>query len=236
MRSAHYVFSYNWMITDNIRFNVEPYYQRLTNVPVSPDSYVSTINTRNSLLFNDELTSDGTGRNVGVDYTFEQYMNKGIYYLVSGSIFDATYKDGDGVERNTRFNKNVVFNALVGKEWRVGLGGNDRINANVRLNYQGGNRIEPIDVASSMDQQDIVYAETGDSRAFQGQHSGTPVFSFSMAYRRNKPSHSSVWSLQILNVTGAEEYEQDLFNIKEGTIDTRYSTIMVPNISYRIDF
>ena len=236
MRSAHYVVSYNVMLTDNIRFNIEPYYQRLTNVPVSPTSHVSTINTRNSLFFDDALVSDGTGRNMGVDYTFEQYMNKGVYYLVTGSFFDSTYKTGDGVEHNTRLNKNVVFNALLGKEWRTGRSGNNRINANVRLNYLGGNRIESIDEAASIDQEDVVYGETGSGLAFAGQHPGTPIVSFSVAYRKNKPSYSSVWSLQVLNVTGAEEFEKDFYNINTNNIDTKFSTIMVPNISYRIDF
>lgn len=236
MRSAHYVLSYDLMITDNVRFNVEPYYQRLTNVPVSPATHVSTINTRNSVFFDDALVSDGTGRNMGIDYTFEQYMKKGVYYLVTGSFFDSTFKSGDGKERNTRFNKNVVFNALVGKEWRTGRNKNNRLNANVRLNYLGGNRIESIDTAASLDQKDVVYGETGAALAFAGQHPGTPIVSFSVAYRKNKPSYSSVWSLQVLNATGAEEFEKDFYNINTNTIDTKFSTVMVPNISYRIDF
>lgn len=236
MRSAHYVVSYTVMITDNIKLNVEPYYQYLYDVPVSPDSYVSTLNTRDNLFFNDALTSDGSGRNVGIDYTLEQYMVKGFYYLVSGSLFDSSYRTGDGVERNTRFNKNYVFNALVGKEWRTGRASANRINANIRLNYLGGNRIESIDHAESIARKDVVYAETAGSMAFSEQYSGTPILSLSVAYRKNRPKYSSVWSLQVLNVAGADEFERDFYNITTHTIDTRYSTIMVPNISYRIDF
>lgn len=236
MHSFHYVLSYTVMLNDHVKLNIEPYIQDHFNVPVSPDGYVSTVNTRNSLFFDEALTNDGSGRNMGVDYTLEQYMNKGFYYLLSGSFFDATCTAADGVKRNTRFNKNVVFNALVGKEWRVGRDENNRLNANIRVNYLGGNRIEPIDVTASVAQQDVVYAETGSERAFSQQHPGTPIVSLAVAYRKNKPSHSSVWSLQILNATGAAEFEKDFYNINTGVVDTRFSTIMVPNISYRIDF
>ena len=236
MQSAHYGVSYNAMLTDNIRLNVEPYYQHHYDVPVSADSYVSTINTRNNLFFSHALTNNGSGRNVGVDFTFEQFMNKGVYYLLTGSLFNSTYTAADGVERNTRFNKNHVFNALLGKEWRTGKSKNNRINANIRLNYLGGNRIESIDHAASLADEDVVYGESHGVLSFSGQHAATPILSFSVAYRKNKPSYSSMWSLQILNATGAEEYEKDFYNIKTNTMDTKYTTIVLPNISYRIDF
>jgi len=236
MKSAHYVIAYNVKLNDNLRMSIEPYYQYMTNIPVSPTSYISTINIENDIFFNDIMVSKGTGRNIGVDFTLEQFLNKGFYYLFTASVFDSKYTTADGVERNTRFNKNYVFNALLGKEWVVGKDKNNILSANLRLNYMGGNRKEPIDRETSINTKDIVYAETNRELAFDEKFKDMPIFSFTLSYRKNKAKYSSVWSIQILNATSTKEYVEDYYNIKTGGIDTKYQGIVVPNLSYKIEF
>ncbi len=236
MKSAHYVMSYNLNISDNLRLCVEPYYQQLTDVPVSPDSYISTINMKNDIFFNEILTSKGSGRNIGIDITLERFLHKGFYYLATASIFDSKYTAANGIERNTRFNKNYVVNLLAGKEWVVGDEGNNILSANVRLNYQGGNRIEPVDKQLSVANKDIIYGETNNSMAFEKSYDDVPVFSFTLSYRKNKPNYSSVWSLQILNATGTREFSNDFYNLRTGKTDKKYDGIIVPNLSYKIEF
>ena len=224
------------MLTDNLTLSIEPYYQRLTNVPVSPDSYISTLNIQNSLFFNDVLVSEGTGRNIGVDLSLERYLNNGLYWMFSASVFDSKYTATDGIERNTRFNKNYVVNALIGKEWHVGKHKNNLFSANIRLNYLGGNRIETIDRQNSINQQDIIYGETNGNISFAEKHPDTPITSFTVSYRKNKPKYSSVWSLQVLNAGQTEEFNDDFYNIKTNMIDTKFTKTMVPNLSYKIEF
>lgn len=236
MKSNHLVLSYNSMLTDNLKLSIEPYYQRLTNVPVSPDSYISTLNIQNSLFFDDVLVSDGTGRNMGVDLSLERYLNNGLYWMLSTSIFDSKYTAKDGIERNTRFNKNYVLNALIGKEWQVGKNNNNLFSANVRLNYLGGNRVESIDMQNSINQQDIVYGETNGNVSFTKKHPDTPITSFTVSYRKNKPKHSSVWSLQVLNASQTEEFDTDIYNMKTNMIESKFSRTLVPNLSYKIEF
>jgi hypothetical protein len=236
MKSNHLVLSYNSMLTDNLKLSIEPYYQRLTNVPVSPDSYISTLNIQNSLFFDDVLVSDGTGRNLGIDLSIERYLNDGLYWMFSASVFDSKYTAKDGIERNTRFNKNYVINALIGQEWQMGRHKNNLLSANLRLNYLGGNRVEAIDEQSSLNQQDIIYGETNGKRSFVDQYPGTPITSFTISYRKNKPKYSSVWSLQVLNSAQAEEFEKDFYNLKTNMIDSKFSKTVVPNLSYKIEF
>ena len=69
--------------------------------------------------------------------TFEQFLYKGFYYLVTASVFDSKYTDAKGITRNTRFNKNYVLNVLAGKEWTVGKNKNNILGANIRINYNG---------------------------------------------------------------------------------------------------
>ncbi|NNF33500.1 MAG: CPBP family intramembrane metalloprotease [Saprospiraceae bacterium] len=234
MRSSHYVLSYKAKLGENLQMTIEPYYQKLSNVPVSPEGYVSTLNNNNSLFFDDLLESEGEGRNIGIDLTVEKFLSKGYYYMFTTSLFDSKYTGSDGIERNTRFNRNYVFNIIAGKEWRVRS--NNIFSVNARMNYLGGNRIEPVDLASSLGKKDVVYAETEGNRAFRDQHEALPVVSLTISYRKNMPNYSSVWSLQILNVTGAEEYSRDFYNLDTGTIDIQSDGIVIPNLSYRIEF
>ena len=236
LKSAHYVFAYDVKLGEHLRWRVEPYYQHLYNIPVSPDSYISTINIENDVFFDHELVSKGKGRNIGLDMTFEQFLYKGFYYLVTASVFDSKYTDAKGITRNTRFNKNYVLNVLAGKEWTVGKNKNNILGANIRINYMGGNRKEAIDTDASLNDKDIVYGESDGNKAFSDCHSATPIISFSISYRKNKPNYSSVWALQILNMTGAKEFSNDYYNIKTGKIETKYEGIMVPNLSYKVEF
>jgi len=236
MKSSQYVFSYAAKLSDNMRFTVEPYFQKLSNVPVSPNGYISTLNNDNALFFSEILCSDGTGRNIGIDFTFERFLHKGFYYMLTASFYDSKYTAADGIERNTRYNKNYVFNIVAGKEWNIGKNKNKILGVNARCNYLGGNRIEPVNIPLSIQREKIIYGETAERKAFDLKFNDIPVLSFAISYRKNKPNYSSVWSLQILNATKSQEFADNYYNFKTGGIDTKYEGIMIPNISYKIEF
>ncbi len=236
MKSNHWVLSYNTLLTDNLKLSVEPYYQYLSNVPVSPNSYVSPLNSEDILFFDEALVSSGTGRNFGVDVTLERFLDNGLYYLFSGSLFDSKYTAGDGIQRNTRFNKNYVVNALVGKEWKVGKEKNNLVSANLRMNYLGGNKKEAVDEPSSIAAQDVVYGETNGNLSFEEKFPDLPVFSFTLSYRKNKKKHSSVWSLQVLNASQTSDFQSNIFNLNTQTVQEKYTSIPIPNLSYKIEF
>ncbi len=236
MQSTHYVLAWNVKLGEQLRMSIVPYYQQLSKVPVAPDSYISTINVDEDIFFRHVLVSEGKGRNVGVDFTLERFLHKGMYYLLTASVFDSRYTAADNIQRNTRFNKNYVFNALIGKEWLVGSHQNNMLGVNLRLNYMGGNRIEPIDNTASLAARDAIYGETNGELAFAQQYSDMPIVSFTISYRRNKPQYASVWSLQVLNVTGAQEFSHHYYNLKSESVHTDFNGIMLPNLSYRVEF
>ncbi len=236
MKSNHFVLSFNTKINDKVRLSVEPYYQSLHDVPVAPNGYISTLNIEDNLFFDEALISEGTGRNIGIDLTLERYFSKGFYYLFTTSIFDSKYTANDGIERNTRYNKNYVINAVFGKEWQVGRNKNNTFGANFRLNYLGGNRREAIDSQASILNQDVVYGETGNQISFSEKDKDLPIGSFTLTYRKNKPRHASVWSLQVLNAGATEEFQADVFNTNTQSIESKFSGIIIPNISYKIEF
>ncbi|MCA9732695.1 MAG: TonB-dependent receptor [Deferribacteres bacterium] len=236
LTSSHYVLAYNAKLNQNLRLCIEPYYQSLANIPVSPDTYISTINLQDDIFFNERLISAGTGRNIGVDVTLERFLHNGLYYLFTASLFDSKYKDAKGITRNSRFNKNYVLNLLAGKEWIVGKKKNNILSTSIRLNYLGGNRREAIDIDTSLLAKEVVYGEANQERAFSQRFDDIPVFSVAVSYRKNKPTYSSVWTLHILNATSTQEYANDFYNLKTGKVETSFEGIMVPNLSYKIEF
>lgn len=236
MKSNHFVLSYNTAINDRVRLTVEPYYQALFDVPVAPTGYISALNIEDNLFFDQTLVSTGTGRNIGVDLTLERFLNNGFYYLFTASVFDSRYTANDGIVRNTRYNKNYVVNAVFGKEWQVGKHKNNTLGANIRLNYAGGNRIEAIDSEASRINQDVVYGETGNEISFSEKFTDLPIGSFTLSYRKNKPRHSSVWSLQVLNAGATEEFQRDVFNTNTQSLERKLTGIVIPNISYKLEF
>ena len=99
-RAHHVMLSYGFKISDNMNMKIEPYFQQLYDVPVIADSSYSVLNRRDFYVEN-ALVNRGKGRNIGVDITLERYLNKGLYYMVTASIFDSKYygEIGNGVTR-----------------------------------------------------------------------------------------------------------------------------------------
>ncbi|CAM3643667.1 carboxypeptidase-like regulatory domain-containing protein [Pontibacter korlensis] len=233
-KSSHHVFSYQAKITDDLHLSIEPYYQHLHHVPVASSGYISTLNNRNNIFFNKALVSKGRGRNIGIDLTLEKYLSEGYYYMLTAAVFDSKYTGADGLTRNTLFNKNYIFNLLAGNEWQVRK--NNIFSTNIRLNYLGGNRVEPIDLDASMHRQEVIYGETEENVAFEKKHEDLPVLSLTLSYRVNRAKFSSLWSLQVLNVTGTKEYSGDFYNLKTNTVEAKFNRLLIPNISYKIEF
>jgi hypothetical protein len=119
-KAQHFVLGFDYKLTSNTRIKIEPYYQILSDIPVIEDSSFAVINLQDSHSFYEVMINGGSGTNIGVDFTLERFLDKGFYYLVTGSVYDSRYKGGDDIERNTIFNGNYVANVLGGKEWVLG--------------------------------------------------------------------------------------------------------------------
>jgi len=97
----------------------------------------------------------------------------------------------------------------------------------------GGDRISPVDEEASYLAQEVIYDET---RAFEDSKPNVYYLHFTLNYRKNKPKHASIWSLQILNALGSPEFFGYKYNYKYDSIDKDEQTLIMPNISYKIEF
>ena len=232
-KSHHIVLSYTSKLSENLLFKVEPYYQYLFNIPVVQDSPFSLINLKNDWFINYKLVNSGKGKNLGIDLTLERYLNNGYYYLVSASLFQSEYMGGDKKWYNTRYNQNYLINILGGKEWYVGKQQQNIFGINARMTYQGGERYTPYLKDESLAAQEVIFDE---SRPFDKQFDPAFILHFSISYKMNKERRSHEIALKVLNATSYGDFNSFEYNYIENTIDKTVETIMIPNISYRIDF
>ncbi|MFV0331231.1 MAG: TonB-dependent receptor [Dysgonomonas sp.] len=231
-KAHHVVLSYDWAISENTHLKIEPYFQYLYDVPVARDSSFSIINHRDWYL-NTALVNEGKGKNYGVDVTFERYLADGYYYLFTASVFESRYTGGDGIWRNTRLNRNYLFNALGGKEWKLGRQKQNILGVNLRLSLQGGDRYSPIDEAASQAEQDAVY---DTSKAYEKQLSPAFISNFTVSYKMNKKNLAHEFAIKMINATGYKEYEGHIYNYRKKEVEMSRSAVVMPNISYKIEF
>jgi len=231
IKSHHYMFSYVYNISEDMNLKIEPYFQALFDVPVTETGSYSILN-RKEFYMTETLVSKGKGKNYGVDLTFSKYLSKGIYYMLTASLFDSRYKAGDGNWYNTRYNRKFIVNGLVGKEWMFKR---DLLSVNLKASMLGGQRYTPVDEAATLAHPDkeVQYDET---KMYSEQFSPMFIGDFSISYKMNRKKVAHEFAIKSVNATGQNEYVEHKYNVKTQTIEPYKPTTSVFNISYRIEF
>lgn len=230
-KAHHFVLAYDWVINQNMHFKVEPYVQLLYDVPVTPDSSFSMINYQNEMFFEAVLDNTGTGINYGLDITFERFMNKGYYYMVTASVYESKYKGGDRIERNTRLNQNYVLNLLGGKEWKVGK--SNFLSANGKFTVLGGTPFTPPDQEASEAVSGVVY---NMDQLYAEKWTTNFYLDISINYRINRPKVSHNFNLQAKNLTMQAELLGFAYNYAAQYAVSQELAIVLPYLSYKIIF
>ncbi len=233
-RSHHMVFSYQNRLTENLLLKIEPYYQKLFNVPVEQrSSTFSTLNTGASFgpSDRDSLVNNGSGHNMGIELTLERYFNKGYYFLLTTSLFDSKYKGSDRVERSTAFNTRYVLNVLGGKEFRFGQ--NNILSANIKTSLVGGKYFTPLNLGASKTKGSAVYDET---RAYSLRQSAYFRTDIRFSYRREMRRSTMEFSMDLQNVTARKNIFQQTYNPRTSELVNQYQQPFFPVPYFRYTF
>jgi len=244
-KSHHFVVGYDLNINEFLRFKSEAYYQFLFNAGVNantPDSY-STINQGSAFYFYtpDSLESTGTGYNYGVELTVEQFLNKGLYYLGTVSLFQSKFKGSDGIERNTAFNGNFIINALIGQSFQLHknstnpkLTKNQRIvGFDVKVSYAGGRRYVPIDEEQSKIEHRPVYLL---DKAYEEQFPNYFRTDLKVYYKINMKKIDVEFAIDIQNLFNTQNIYSQNFNTSTGELYYTYQLGIYVIPQLRINF
>lgn len=241
LKSNHYVVGIEKFLNHNLHLKLEAYYQDLSNIPVEndPNSIYSTLNEGVELNYV-ALTNEGSGRNYGVEFTFERFLQKGFYFLFNTSLYESKYTALDGVERNSKFNGNYLINALVGKEF-PGIGKKDNQVFAINLKgFLGGGRyyIPLLRDANGNLAVDVPNGMIFDfSKAYEQKFDDLRNLVFSMSYKWNKKRTTHELFLNIDNLTNNQARLREYYDINEpGGVAYERQVGIIPNFLYRIYF
>lgn len=245
IKSHHFVLGYNLVLNKGLQFKTELYYQKITNATIAATSdahnnvgYANIYSSLNTNSFSSRsntnrvpifLTNGGKGENYGLEFTLERPLNNGFYFLSTLSLFESNYIAKDQKKRNTIFNGNIVYNVLLGKEWK--LTKKLRLNANTKVVYAGGLRFIPIDLEESIANNDEVFDY---SKAYESKQPYYARGDFSLGLKLELKSVSQEWKLEIKNITNRKNVFDT--NYSSGEIITQYQTGLFPVFLYRIYF
>jgi len=124
-RSGHLAAGYNYLISHDLRFRMEVYYEYLFDLPVKSTIPQYTVITRPWILcrppvqwqpcqswHREELWS-------GI-HLWKIFLAAITFSFLTASIFNSTYQAYDKVIRSTAFNGNYAVNATGGYEFKIG--------------------------------------------------------------------------------------------------------------------
>jgi hypothetical protein len=239
MKSQHFVVGYDYNIKQNMHIKIETYYQDNYQSIVEKSS--SSYSMLNVSSFNwgipDSLTNEGSGRNYGMELTIERFLNKGFYFLFTGSLFDSKYKGSDNILRSTAFDSKYVTNLLFGNELELMKKENAKyrkwLTFDSKITLAGGKRYTPIDMEQSDLTNTTVYDE---DNAFSEKFKDYFRADIRLAFRLEGKKTNQEWAIDIQNVANTKNplYNQyDAFENEEVTV---YQLGIFPMIQYRISF
>lgn len=239
MKSHHFVLAYDRNFATDWRLKAETYYQILYDVPVesSPSSY-SVLNEGADFIFEEKgsLVSKGSGFNYGMELTLEKFFNRGYYMLMTSSLFESHYEGSDGVERNTAFNTNIVYNVLFGKEWKFGPNGKNAWTLDTKFTSAGGRPFTPVDL-------DGTRANAGrelllENIAFSERYAPYIRWDFKLGVRLNssKKKVSHQFFVDFQNILNRENEFVQRYNEVTDSVDRIDQIGFFPDVLYRIRF
>jgi hypothetical protein len=241
LKADHYVLGYDKSITKNVRAKIELYYQHLYNLPVENNdtSYYATINEGSDYRYV-PLVNKGTGKNYGIEITVERFFNNHYYFLINSSLYNSKYKSLEGVERNTKFNSNYLFNILCGKEFdKLGKNQNKTLTLNAKIFFSGGQRYIPLlrDANGNLAVDPANNKFWDYSKAYNNRLDNLFKLDLSVSYKINgrKATHEIFLDLpNVINYQGkmSEYYDAS----RAGEIGYITQMAFLPNLMYRVYF
>ncbi len=233
-RAAHAVIGYEQMLSEDIQFKAEAYYQHLYGQPVENSSNSAFwLGNFDGWFTTKPLVNKGRGYNTGVELSMEKFFTKGWHAMSTLSVSESQYQALDGVQRNSRYNLGVVANVLGGKEWKLGGEGKDKVlTTGMRFSVMGGQWRTPIDLEASIAEGSEVLSD--DVWSVKGD----PVLKLDMvlAYRVGRARVSHEVKADVQNVANAQTVVYEYYNNRTQRIETVNQLAMLPVLQYTLRF
>jgi len=229
-KSHHFVFGYQKNFSHSTYLKVEVYDQELYNIPVSAaNGSFSTLNLVETFI-DQKLSDTGRGRNYGVEVTFQKLLTGQYYYVVSGSLYSATYLGADGIRRKSRFDGRHTFSFTGGKEFKSG---ENTWGVNAKILWIGGFRETPINVEASTFENKTLYEE---NQAFSLKMKDYFRPDLRIYWKKSRAKYSRTLALDMQNVSGTKNEAYSYFDTFQKQVVRKDQLGLIPVLSYRWEF
>jgi len=236
-RSFHLIAGYDIMLPRETRLKLETYFQHHFNVPVTEQTPGWSLLNYGSdwvdmIIPIGNLVNEGSGQNYGLELTLEKFLSRGFYYLVTGSLYEATYKGFDQKQRNSAFNGNFILNALAGKEFT--LRKRNVLSIDAKVVWSGSKRYLPF---SSYQVSDNYHVRVDDwDNAYNSRMKDFFRINLRIGYRINLRNITHELALDFYNLTNRQNIFLEHFDPHTGETNTMYQFPFFPVALYRIQF
>lgn len=239
-RSHHFVVAYEKVLGRVGRARLESYYQYLYNVPVETraGSSYSALNQGSSFSrdFPGKLQNTGKGYNYGAELTLEKKMVKGMYALLTASLFDSKAMGNDGEYRSTDFNTRYALNFLAGYEHKMGRYGT--FIAGAKVTMLGSRLYSPIDANASLAYGDAVVIDSLRNTKEMPAYFRADL-KVGAKFNSKRVTHEI--ALDLVNILNTKNvlgytYSYDLAVQGKEPFFTQYQLGFLPIFYYRVDF
>jgi hypothetical protein len=233
MRAHHLILAYDQMLGNSWRVHTEAYYQKLFHIPV-----VNDIN-RTFWILNEldgyaqeALASKGKGTNKGIDISAEKFFSKGLFMILSFSIFNSTYEPLNGKTYNTQFNSGSAGSWTGAKEWNMKR--NRVFQCGWKMVYNGGLPLTPLAANQSTTREAVL----DESRPYSERILSYFRTDTRFALRKDKAGRSWQLALDVQNILGIKNTDGLSRKYDPSVNQWVYKTQsgIVPVLSYQVDF
>ena len=229
VRSNQYSISLEHMINSSTKFSISVYKKKYSNSPILPNSDLHNDPTFlfDELRMYNGIVSHGKASSEGFEFLIQKKRAENFYGLIGGSLFNSTFIDYDGIERNRNHNYKYIFNIVGGyrpkSNWEISL----------RWSYFGGKPYTPINLESSIDHNNqILYTNNFNEEKTPDYHS---LF-IRYEKRYNLRKSNLIFFLEIWNTYNRKNIEAFFYSRDKQSVEkvVYFSTIPVGGL--RIEF
>ncbi|WP_031529225.1 TonB-dependent receptor [Dyadobacter crusticola] len=231
-RSQQITLGYQKSLGKSSSLKVEAYWQHLFDVPVGRgiNDNFSSINLVEEIPY-EWLYNEGTGRNYGLEASFQKLLTNDFYMLISGSLYDATFVDRLGERHKSRFDGGHTFSFTGGKELRSRK--ETLWGINTKILWIGGFRDKPINAAESAKNGVTTYEQFSNYTIKLKDYFRPDL----RIYRKkSREKYSTTFAIDLQNVSSTKNEAYRYFDSRQQKVITQNQLGLIPVVSYRWEF
>jgi hypothetical protein len=145
LRSIHYTTGFEYLPSETLRFTIEGFYKKYSNVPVALRSGISLSNLGNDFnaVGNEAVSTNGKGQTYGVEFFVQKKLTKQFFGILSYTYYRSLYSGLNQKLISSSWDNQHLLSITWGykfkRNWELGL----------KFRYQGGAPFTPFDLPQS---------------------------------------------------------------------------------------